>query len=140
MIQLSPFESKNEHQSYCNAALVPLEEGAIGFKMFKDDEKMGLCQLKFVGDTVYVVNLCAVEERISVEMLANIFTSIIEFLKQIQTKSIIYPILGENDVTIAEAVGFDRVSDTMYVFDFPENGEHKDEEHHCDCGCDHHHH
>jgi len=134
MIQLIPFEDVLEHKVFCNAAGVVFEEGAVGFKIVKNDEKLGMTQLKFVGDAVYVLNHTAIDEKISVTMLANLFTSVVEFLNRAGASGVIYPISNESDREICEAVGFDRVSETLYVFDFPqEEGEHGE----CDCG--HHH-
>jgi len=118
MIQLAPFEGTEEHFAFCSEAQVPFEEGAVGFKIFSDVEKLGLCQIKFVGEAAYILNLCAISGRISVQMLANVFTSVVEFLQRVEIESVVYPIQNEDDVTIAEALGFDRISETLYVFDF----------------------
>ena len=118
MIHLAPFENVSEHLLFCKEGNVPFEEGAVGFKIFSDDENLGLCQIKFVGEAAYILNLTAIEDRISVQMLANVFTSVIEFLRRVEIESIVYPIQNENDVTVAEAVGFDRISETLFVFDF----------------------
>ncbi len=118
MIHLAPFESLAEHQNYCRMANVPFEDGAVGFKIFSDEEEKALCQLKFVGSAAYVLNLCAIQEKISVETLANVFVSVVEFLRRVEVDSIVYPIQSKNDVTIAEALGFDRITESMYVFDF----------------------
>lgn len=118
MIHLAPFEGFSEHLAFCNEANVPYEEGAVGFKIFSDEENLGLCQIKFVGEAAYILNLCSISDRISVQMLANVFTSVIEFLKRVEIESVVYPIQSEDDVTIAEALGFDRVSETLFVFDF----------------------
>ncbi len=118
MIHLAPFEGTVEHLAFCTEAGVPFEEGAVGFKIFSDEENLGLCQIKFVGEAAYILNLCSIFDRISVQMLANVFTSVVEFLKRVEIESIVYPIQNEDDVTIAEALGFDRISETLYVFDF----------------------
>lgn len=124
MIHLAPFEGLVEHHAFCQEAGVPFEEGAVGFKIFSDEENLGLCQIKFVGEAAYILNLCSIEDRISVQMLANVFTSVVEFLKRVEIESIVFPVQSEDDVTIAEAVGFDRVGDTLFVFDFsPTDGE-----------------
>lgn len=128
MIHLAPFEGADEHYLYCTEASVPFEEGAVGFKIFTDEEKLGLCQIKFVGEAAYILNLCSISNRISVQMLANVFTSVIEFLKRVEIESIVYPIQSGDDVTIAEAVGFDRISETLYVFDFVRGDEEKQDE------------
>lgn len=122
MIHLAPFEGIDEHILYCKEASVAFEEGAVGFKIFSDNESLGLCQIKFVGEAAYILNLCSISDRISVEMLANVFTSVVEFLKRVEIESIVYPIQNQDDVAVAEAVGFDRISETLYVFDFV-NGE-----------------
>lgn len=118
MIHLAPFEGLEDHHAFCTEAGITLEEGAVGFKIFSDEEKLGLCQIKFVGEAAYILNLCSIEGRISTQMLANVFTSVIEFLKRVEIESIVYPVQTEEDVIIAEAVGFDRISETLYVFDF----------------------
>lgn len=123
MIHLAPFEGTVEHLAFCTEAGVPFEEGAVGFKIFSDEENLGLCQIKFVGEAAYILNLCSIFDRISVQMLANVFTSVVEFLKRVEIESIVYPIQNEDDVTIAEALGFDRISETLYVFDFVRDGE-----------------
>ena len=125
MIHLAPFEGTADHLAFCAEANVPFEEGALGFKIFSDDENLGLCQIKFVGEAAYILNLCSIFDRISVEMLANVFASVVEFLKRVEIESVVYPIQNEDDVVIAEANGFDRISETLYVFDFlrGENGE-----------------
>ena len=129
MIDLAPFESAFEHAEYCEAAGVPFEDGSLGFKIFSDDEKLGLCSLKFVGEAVYVLNVTAIDEKISQQMLANVFTSVVQFLKHLEINSVVYPVQSESDREIAERVGFDRISPTLYVFDFPSDD--------CDC-CDEH--
>lgn len=118
MIHLAPFENAEEQSEYCAEAKVPFEQGSVGFKIFSDEEKLALCQIKFVGEAAYILNLISIADRISTEMLANIFSSIIEFLKRVEIDSAIYPIQNENDVVLAEAVGFEKISDTMYVLDF----------------------
>ena len=127
MIHLAPFEGTADHLAFCAEANVPFEEGALGFKIFSEDEKLGLCQIKFVGEAAYILNLCSIFDKISVEMLANVFASVVEFLKRVEIESVVYPIQNEDDVVIAEANGFDRISETLYVFDFlrGENGEQK---------------
>lgn len=135
MINLAPFATLLEHQEYCNAASVPLEEGSVGFKIFKDNEKLGLCNLKFVSDVAYILNLTEIDNKISVQMLANVFTSVIEFIKRVGIQSIVFPIQSENDAFICQTLGFDKISETMYVFDFPQEMEEE-----CTCDdCDHHH-
>lgn len=118
MIHLAPFQDASEQKEYCAEADVLFEEGSVGFKIFTDEEKLALCQIKFVGEAAYILNLKSIADRISTEMLANVFTSIIEFLKRVEIDSAVYPIQTESDKIIAEAVGFESVSDTMYVFDF----------------------
>ena len=118
MIHLAPFENASEHLLFCKEAEISFEEGSVGFKIFSDEENLGLCQIKFVGEAAYILNLTAIRDRISVQMLANVFTSVIEFLRRVEIESIVFPIQNENDVTIAEATGFDRISETLYVFDF----------------------
>ncbi len=127
MIHLAPFEGTADHLAFCAEANVPFEEGALGFKIFSDHENLGLCQIKFVGEAAYILNLCSIFDRISVEMLANVFASVVEFLKRVEIESVVYPIQTEDDVVIAEANGFDRISETLYVFDFlrSEDGEQK---------------
>ncbi len=118
MIHLAPFENASEHLQFCKEAEISFEEGSVGFKIFSDEENLGLCQIKFVGEAAYILNLTAIRDLISVQMLANVFTSVIEFLRRVEIESIVFPIQNENDVTIAEATGFDRISETLYVFDF----------------------
>lgn len=118
MIHLAPFDGTIEHMAFCAEANVPFEEGAVGFKIFSEEENLGLCQIKFVGEAAYILNLCSIFDRISVEMLANVFTSVVEFLKRVEIESVVYPIQNEDDVAIAESNGFDRISETLYVFDF----------------------
>ena len=137
MIHLSPFSDLAEHREYCTAAGVFFEEGRVGFKVDSDEEKLGLFQIKFVGEAAYVLNISSIDDRISTQMLANVFTSVIEFLKRCEVESIIYPIQTADDGIIAEAVGFDRISETLYVFDFPQESEGDFEP--CSCGHDHHH-
>ncbi len=119
MIHLAPFETVEEHLLYCDLLDVEREEGSFGFKIFSDEEKLGLCQIKFVGEAAYILALKGLGDKISVEMLANVFTSVIEFLKRIGVASLVYPIQCENDIVICEATGFDRISETLYAFDFP---------------------
>ncbi len=119
MIHLAPFTDVMEHQSFCRSASVEFEEGAVGFKLFSDEEALGLCQIKFVGEAAYILNFCAIEDRISSEMLANVFSSILEFLKRVEIESVVFPVQSESDVLVCDANGFDAVSETLYVFDFP---------------------
>ena len=74
-----------------------------------------------MGEAAYILNLCAIFDRISTDMLANVFASVVEFLKRVEIESVVYPIQNEDDVMIAEANGFDRISETLYVFDFLRN-------------------
>ncbi len=137
MIQLLPFENAAEHARYCEAAGVMMEEGAVGFKIFSEQEKLGLCQIKFVQDAAYVLTLQAINDSISVSMLQNVFSEIMLFLCAAEAKSVIFPIQSENDLMICQNLGFDHVSDTLFVFDFP-NGEENvsDEESIRTCHCD----
>ena len=81
------------------------------------------------------------------KILANLFACVVEFFGKLDASSVVYPIQEESDVMIAESIGFDRVSETLYVFDFAEEssrGECHDENcscHHHDhsCSCDHDH-
>ncbi len=118
MIHISPFADVMEHLEYCKLLCVEREEGSFGFKIFSDDEKLGLCQIKFVGEAAYILALKGIKDKISVEMLANVFTSVIEFLNRIGVASLVYPIQSNDDIIICEATGFDRISETLYVFDF----------------------
>ncbi len=118
MIHLAPFQDKSEQMEYCAEAGILFEEGSVGFKIFSDEEKLALCQIKFVGEAAYILNLQSILDRISTEMLANVFTSIIEFLKRVEIDSVVYPIQTEDDIIIAEATGFEKMSDTLFVLDF----------------------
>ena len=135
MIHLAPFDDLSEHRTYCEKAQISFEEGSVGFKIFSDEEKLGLCQIKFVSEAAYILNLIAIEEKISVQMLANVFTSILTFLERVEIQSVIFPVQTEDDIFIAENTGFDRVSDTLYILDFVKEEICEDEN--CDCG--HHH-
>ena len=132
-----PFESKQEHLTYCIAANVPFEDGAVGFKIFDEEEMLGLIQIKFVGEAAYFLSVKSIEDKILKETLANICLGVVEFLPQLGATSFVFPIQDGSDRFIAEHLGFDRISDTLYVFDCP-NGE---EEGPCDCGehCHHKH-
>lgn len=136
MIQLLPFENAAEHAEYCETAGVMMEEGAVGFKIFSESEKLGLCQIKFVQDAAYVLTLQAIDDGISVPMLQNVFSEIMLFLCAAEAKSVIFPIQSENDLTICQNLGFDQISDTLFVFDFPNEDENVSEEESigsCDC-------
>lgn len=128
MIHLAPFEDILEHQLYCQTASVPFEEGAVGFKIFSDEEKLGLCQIKFVSGAAYILNLTAVDDKLSLQMLSNVFSSILSFLERVEIESVVYPVQNENDIFLAENSGFDRVSETLFVYDFaPAPSENEDE-------------
>ena len=127
MIHLAPFEDVLEHQAYCLEGNVPFEEGSVGFKIFSDEENLGLCQIKFVSGAAYILNLLSIENRISEQMLVNVFSSIIAFLERVEIESIVYPVQTETDVFIAEKSGFDRISDTLFVYDFAAFAEQEDE-------------
>lgn len=132
MIDVLPFESPLEHAQYCKAAGIPFEEGLFGFKIFSDCEKLGLLSFKFVGEAAYVLSVSPIEEKISLKMLANVFESVVQFLKHLEITSVVYPIQQDSDREIAEFAGFDHISPTLYVYDFPnEEGECCDES--CDC-------
>lgn len=135
MIHLAPFEDIAEHRTFCTMAKLDFEEESIGFKIFSDEDPLGLCQIKFVGEAAYILGICSIEDRISTQMLANVFSSILAFLERVEVESVIFPIQDADDIMIAEANGFDRISETLYVYDFPEDqcehGEH--------CDCSHHH-
>ncbi len=130
-MNLAPFENLAEHQSYCLAAAIPFEEGAVGFKIFNDEEKLGLCQIKFVSGAAYILNLLSIDDKISPQMLSNVFSSILAFLEQVEIESVVYPVQSDHDVFLAENNGFDRVSDTLFILDFvSENCQDEN----CDCG------
>ena len=129
MIHLAPFQDLSEHRAFCAEGKVPFEEGSIGFKIFSDTEKLGLCQIKFVGTAAYVLSLVAISDRISSSTLAEVFSSVLQFLRRLEVESVVFPIQKEEDIPVAEALGFDRVSDTLFVFDFA--AEEKEE---CHCG------
>ena len=121
MIGIAPFSDQAEHIDYCRAAGVPAEEGALGFKLFdEEDGKVGLIQIKFVSNAAYLLNVCAVDQKISEEGLANALVSVVEFLKNAGVSSVVYPIQFQRDGRIADRCGFDRISETLYVFDLPE--------------------
>ncbi|MBR2635314.1 MAG: hypothetical protein IKD31_07020 [Clostridia bacterium] len=139
-MDLAPFESQAEHILYCRAAGVPFEEGAIGFKFFSEGEKLGLCQLKPVGDAIYVLSLTAIDQKISTQVLANLFSDVVQFMYCLEFSSVVYPIQNREDAQIAASLGFDRISDTLFVFDFPSTEEKEESEEHCTHeGCDCHH-
>ena len=140
MIDLAPFETPVEQEAYCSAASVPFEGGAIGFKFFSGEKKLGLCQLKLVGGAAYVLSLAAITSELSEKMLANVFSDVVQFLQSLGVVSVIYPIQNETDRFVAETLGFDRVSPTLYVFDYPEAKPDDHASHHCDGSCDCHHH
>ena len=123
MIQLAPFESEWEQREYCALAGCGFEEGSIGFKFFSEEEKLGLVQIHFVGDAAYVLTLCSIDDIISTQSLAGLLEGILEFLKKLGLSSTVFPIQKETDREIAEAAGFDRISETLYVFDFPEGND-----------------
>ena len=120
MIEIAPFVSSFEHRAYCDAAKVNFEEEAIGFKIYKGEEICGVCQIQFVGNAAYILTLKTIDDRITSQHLANTFVSVIEFLLQIGVSSVVYPIQCDRDAEIATLLGFDRVSETLFVYDFPE--------------------
>ncbi len=129
-MEIAPFASLSEHLSYCQAAGVDFEDGAIGFKFFSNEEMLGLCQLKLVSGVAYLLNLTEIDNKISIESLANLFLIVVEFLRRVEISSVVFPIQREIDVPLAETIGFDKVSDTLYVFELAEEEE---ENHHCSC-------
>ncbi len=139
MMDLAPFESPMEHQAYCQAAGTPFEDGSIGFKIFEQNEKLGLCQLKFVGEAAYVLSVTEIDEKISKQALATCFSHVVQFLAHLGVGSVVYPIQNKTDEIVAESCGFDRVSETLFVFDFSAE-EAEEHEHFCDGNCTHHHH
>jgi hypothetical protein len=123
MIAITPFETKLEHKTYCEVADVVFEEQAIGFKIHLADQMLGLCQIQFVGNAAYILTLKAINDKITSQLLAKLFLQVAEFLVHISIASIVYPIQDEKDKELADLLGFDRVSDTLYVFDFPEESQ-----------------
>lgn len=120
MIQLAPFESEWEQREYCALANCNFEEGSVGFKFFTNEEKLGLAQIHFVGEAAYILTLSAIDDIISAQTLSNLLEGILEFLRKLGVNSAVYPIKDDLDRVIAEAAGFDRVSETLFVFDFPQ--------------------
>ena len=135
-MNIQPFESKAEHLLYCKTADVSFEEGSVGFKIFTESEMLGLVQVKFVGDAAYFLSVKAIDAKISKETLANFCLCVVEFLVQVGVCSLVFPVQDDSDRAIAEILGFDRVSETLYVFDLPE----EDESDSCTCGEEHCHH
>ena len=123
MIDFAPFTSEAEHRAYCDAAKVPFEEGSVGFKIFDEDGPCGLVGIKFVGNAAYLLQVRAIERKISSQVLANALRLVLEFLRRADVQSVVYPITAPDDVGIAESAGFDRLSDTLYAFDFPASDE-----------------
>lgn len=121
MIEIAPFASAEEHQAYCDAAGVAFDPEGAGFKLFDEDgEKMGLIQVKFVNTAAYLLNISAVNGQISSQVLANYLAVVLQFLKQAGFASVVYPIQGMEDEEIASFCGMDRVSDTLFLLDFPQ--------------------
>jgi hypothetical protein len=120
MIELAPLNNREEHLEYCHAAGISFEEGAVGFKIFDEDEKVGICQLKFLEKTVYVLNLSVICDRIPMSALSNSFSNIVDFLHKMGVSSIVFPVQNFSDSQVAQQNGFDKISETLYVFDFLE--------------------
>lgn len=133
MIHFAPFQDEMEHRAFCLEGDVPFEEASVGFKIFSENEKLGLCQIKVVDSAAYVLSLCAIRGRVPAETLAEVLRSVMTFLQRLEICSVIYPIQKDEDRKIAERQGFDQVSDTLYVYDFlgKEKEENRED---CDCG------
>ena len=48
MIHLSPFENISEHRAFCIEAGIAFEEGAVGFKIFSDEEQLKCLKTMFL--------------------------------------------------------------------------------------------
>lgn len=128
MFRLSPFESLAEHEEYCAFCGISREENAIGFKFESDEafpKKLGMCQLYLVSDAAYILNLISASSELNDDALTCALKEIVLFMKNMEIKSLIYPVQSGRDVDLAEDAGFDRLSDTLYAYDFPAG---------CDCG------
>ena len=122
MIRIAPFESEWEQREYCALTACEFEEGSVGIKIFSDEERLGLVQIRFVGEAAYVLTLRSINDIISSQSFSGILDGILEFLKKLGVTSVVYPIQSDADREIAEGSGFDRISETLFVFDFPEEG------------------
>ncbi len=120
MIGIAPFESELEQREYCALAACEFEEGSIGIKIFSEEERLGLVQIHFVGSAAYILTMRSIDDMITAQSLGSVLTGVLEFLKKLDLTSVVFPVQNELDREICEAAGFDRVSDTLFVFDFPE--------------------
>ena len=78
MIKIAPFESFEEHQEFCLASQTKLEDDSLGFKIFADDEKLGLSQIQIVEDVAYVLTLSQIGDKISNQLLSQLFLQVMK--------------------------------------------------------------
>lgn len=120
MLDFLPFSSESEQRLYCEYAGVPFEEGSIGFKGFDGEKKCALIQIKLVSDAAYVLTVLSLDKSVTEQILANLLKAVTGFLRVLGVKSVIFPTESEREKRLGEMAEFDRVSDTLYLFDFPE--------------------
>ena len=94
-----------------------LEEDALGFKIFLEDEKLGLSQIQLVENVAYILTLSRIGDKISNQLLSELFSQVMVFLNHIGAASVVFPIKDESDAELARFLGFDQVSETLYVFE-----------------------
>ncbi len=117
MIKIAPFDSFEEHQEFCLAGNVELEEDSLGFKIFNDFEKLGLSQIQIVENAAYILTLSRINDKISNQLLSELFSQVMVFLDHIGVSSVLFPIKNESDAELAAHMGFEKVCDTLYAFE-----------------------
>ena len=125
MIRIAPFADLSEHRDYCRFCGLEFEEETVGFKVFEEEtaSPCGALIFKTVHDFVYLVGIRNAEGVDDRELLENSLRSVLGFFVKIGIHSVVYPIRSATDQLIAEALEFDRISDTLYSLEFTEKKE-----------------
>ena len=129
MNRIAPFADPDEFREYAALCGLEFEKDAVGFKVFEEETgaPRGALIFKTVHDFVYLVGIAnakGVEDR---ELLENSLRSVLGFFVKIGIHCVVFPIQTANDQLIAEALDFDRISDTLYSLEFTEKKEEENE-------------
>ncbi len=128
---IAPFASAEEHRRYCGLCGLEYEPGTAGFRIFDEEagvetEALGAVTFKFVSNTVYLTGVATTLGTADEELLENSLRAVLGFFAHAGIHSAVYPVRLPSDRSIAEALSFDRWSDTLYAMEF-ESKEDKEE-------------
>ena len=122
-VSLAPFPTSEDHRRYAALCGLEYEPGTAGFAIFEEEagvetEPLGAVTFKFIGNTVYLTGVASVQGKADEKLLEDSLRAILGFFAHAGIHSVIYPVQTPADAGIAEALSFDRMSDTLYGMEF----------------------